>query len=136
MPLATVEPSEIAAVCDAGCVAIDVAADSGAMETVMAEDTLAGVIDIIEGAACDRGVKREVANVVEISSLGVRTFVGVMEDGTARGMTALMCAGNNTLMSVSKIARGGNRVVFNDDGSYIEDKETGEWIWMTQVGRM
>ena len=41
-------------------------------------------------------------------------------------MTAQICAVNKTLMSVSKIASKGNRVIFDDDGSYIEDKETGE----------
>ena len=43
---------------------------------------------------------------------------------------------NNTLMRVSKIAKAGNRVVFDEDGSYIEDKHTNEKIWMQQVGGM
>ena len=51
-------------------------------------------------------------------------------------MTAQVCAVNKTLMSVSKIASKGNRVVFDDAGSYIEDKTTGERTWMTQVGGM
>ena len=59
-----------------------------------------------------------------------------MEDGAARAITAQVCAVNQTLMCVSKIASRGNRVVFDDDGSYIEDKATGERTWMTQVGGM
>ena len=51
-------------------------------------------------------------------------------------MTAQICAVNKTLMSVSKIASKGNRVVCDDDGSYIEDKATGEITWMQQVGGM
>ena len=51
-------------------------------------------------------------------------------------MTAQICAVNKTLMSVSKIAKAGNRVVFDDEGSYIEDKTTGERLWMTEVGGM
>ena len=39
-------------------------------------------------------------------------------------------------MNVSKIARAGNRVIFDSDGSYIEEKETGEKLWMTEVGGM
>ncbi len=39
-------------------------------------------------------------------------------------------------MSVSKVAAQGNRVVFDDDGSYIEDKTSGEITWMEQVGGM
>ena len=63
-----------------------------------------------------------------------RRFVGVTEDGVTRGMTTQICAVNKALMSVSKIARAGNEVVFDDDGSYIEDKPTGDRIWMAQVG--
>ena len=62
--------------------------------------------------------------------------MGVTENGVARGMTAQVCAVNKTLMSVSKIAKAGNRVVFDDEGSYIEDKVTGERLWMTEVGGM
>ena len=51
-------------------------------------------------------------------------------------MIAQICAVNKTLMSVSKIAKAGNRVVFDEDGSYIEDKTTGDRLWMTQVGGM
>ena len=132
----TVEPNGINAVGDEEWTEIEVAVDSGATETVMGEDTLAGVIDITEGAACKRGVQYEVANGVQIPNLGERKFVGFTEEGIARSMTAQVCAVNKTLMSVSKIARGGNRVIFDEDGSYIEDKGTGEQIWMTQEGGM
>ena len=110
--------------------------DSGATETVMAEETLNGVIDITEGAACKRGVTYEVADGTEIPNLGERRFLGYTEDGGAKGMTAQICAVNKTLMSVSKIASKGNRVVFDDDGSYIQDKESGERTWLTQSGGM
>ena len=115
---------------------IDVQVDSGATETVMAESTLQGVIDITEGPAFKRGVTYEVANGAEIPNLGERKFLGCMEDGTARAITAQVCSVNQTLMSVSKIASKGNRVVFDDDGSYIEEKATGSRTWMTQVGGM
>ena len=70
MPLKTIEPHGINAVGEDEWVEIDVAVDSGATETVMSEETLAGVIDITEGSACKRGVKYEVANGVEIPNLG------------------------------------------------------------------
>ena len=41
-----------------------------------------------------------------------------------------------TLMSASKIASKGNRVVFDDDGSYIERKTSGEKSWLKQSGGM
>lgn len=76
------------------------------------------------------------ANCVQIPNLGERKFVGFTEEGIDISMTAQVCAVNKTLMSVSKIARGGNRVIFDEDGSYIEDKGNGEQIWMTQEGGM
>ena len=88
----------------------------------MGEDTLAGVVEITEGAACKRGVKYEVANGVQIPNVGERKLAGVTEEGIVREMTAQVCAVNKTLMGVSKIARAGNRVIFDSDGSYIEDK--------------
>ena len=39
-------------------------------------------------------------------------------------------------MAVSKIASKGNWVVFDDHGSFIEEKTTGERIWMKQVEGM
>ena len=51
-------------------------------------------------------------------------------------MTAHICAVNKTLMSVRKIASKGNRVVFDDAGSFIEDKTTGGKTRMQQVGGM
>ena len=32
------------------------------------------------------------------------------------------------LMAVKRICKAGHRVVFDDDGSYVEDKETGETL--------
>ena len=43
---------------------------------------------------------------------------------------------NKTLMSVSEIAAQGNRVVFEDEGSYVEEKASGDRTWMQQVGGM
>ena len=60
----------INAVADDQWVEIDVVVDRGATETVMAESTLSGVIDITEGAACKRGVTYEVATGEEIPNLG------------------------------------------------------------------
>ena len=51
-------------------------------------------------------------------------------------MTAQVSAVNKALMSVSRIATTYKPVVSGDDGSFIEDKETGERMWMTQAGGM
>ncbi len=59
----TIEPDQINRVTQDGrWEGIELAVDSGATETVMAESTLSAVIDITEGGACKRGVTYEVAN--------------------------------------------------------------------------
>jgi len=134
--LKTIEPAGLNSIAEDEWVEIDVAIDSGATETVMSEETLNGVIDIKESAACKRGIVYEVADGTQIPNLGERQFLGIMEDGSAKGVTAQVCAVNKTLMSVSKIANKGNRIVFDDDGSYIEHKVTGEKSWLTLSGGM
>ena len=135
-PLITVEPEGVNSVDDEEWVKVEVAVDSGATETVMPEATLLGVIDIVEGNASKRGVAYEVADGNKIPNLGERKFLAVSEEGVQRGMTAQVAAINKMLMSVSKVARKGNRVVFDSDGSYIEDKASGERTWMRESGGM
>ena len=117
-------------------VEIEVAVDSGATETVMAEGTLSGIIDISESSACKRGVMYEVADGTQIPNLGERKFLGITEDEKAKGAVAQVCEVNKSLMSVSKIAGKGNRVVFDDEGSFIENKADGEKTWFRQSGGM
>ena len=68
--LQTIEPAGLNAVAEDEWVEIDVAIDSGATEAVMSEDTLNGVIDIKENAACKRGIVYEVADGTQIPNLG------------------------------------------------------------------
>ena len=132
-PLIAKEPHGINAIAEDEWVEIEVAIDSGAIATVMSEKTFSGVIDITDGPAMKRGVTYEVVDGTEIPNLGERKFLGFTEKGGRKGVAAQICAVNKTLMSVSKIASKGNRVVFDDAGSYIEDKKTGEITWMQQV---
>ena len=83
-----------------------------------------------------KGVRCEVANGSQIPNLGERQFLGIPEEGGRRGVVAQICAANKNVMSVSKVAKQGNRIVFDDDGSYIEDKSSGERIWMHKVDGM
>ena len=49
-------------------------------------------------------------------------------EGVKRKLVAQVCDVNKALLSVSRVTNGGNRVVFDSIGSYIEDKNTGEKI--------
>jgi len=132
----TVEPETVKAVVeDGGWEEVEFALDSGATETVMAEDMLSSV-DTKEGPASRRGVEYEIATGELIPNLGEKKFTAVSEEGVTRTITAQVCAVNKALMSVKKVMKAGNRVVFDDDGSYVEDKATGEKIWAKDDGGM
>ena len=107
--------------------------DSGATETVMSEDMLRSIA-LREGMAMKQGVTYEVANGIRIANLGEKRFEGVTEDGGVKNITAQVCSVNKALLSVSKAVKAGNRVVFDDSGSFIENKESGERIWLKQQG--
>ena len=135
MILETVEPEILNALEDPDCEEIELAADSGATETVIGESILKS-IDLVEGVAYKRGVKYEVANGIRIPNLGEKKFTGITENGIAREITAQVCEVNKPLLSVSKIVAAGNRLVFDPNGSCIEDIESGEKVWLKNQGGM
>ena len=45
-------------------------------------------------------------------------------------MKAQVCDVNQCLLSVRKVVAAGNRVVFDDTGSYIESKVDGKRMWL------
>ena len=62
-------------------------------------------------------------------------MVAESEEGTRKTITAQVADVNKGLLSVRKIVAAGNRVVFDSD-SYIEDKQTGERMWLTEAQGM
>ena len=104
---------------------IDMAVDSGATDSVLNEDMLCSV-ETKPGPASRRGVKYEVANGEEIPNLGEKRFAAVSEEGTRRNLIVQVCDVSKALLSVRKMVAAGNRVVFDGDGSYVEDKVTKE----------
>ena len=93
-------------------------------------------VEAKEGAACRRGVMYEVANGIKIPNLGEKKFEAVTEEGITRGITCQVCEVNKPLLSVSKIVKAGNRVVFDSEGSYIEDRRSREKMWLREQGGM
>ena len=53
-----------------------------------------------------------------------------------KSVVAQVCDVNRGLLSVRKITRSGNRVVFDNEGSYIENKTTGEVTRLKDDGGM
>ena len=54
------------------------------------------------------------------------------QDSGGKGITAQVCRVHRPLMSVKKICRNGHRVVFDEEGSYVENKTTGERIKVSE----
>ena len=69
-----------------------------------------------------------------IPNLGEKNFVAVAESGHERKMKAQVCDVNKALLSVKRILQAGNRVVFDDEGSFIEDKSSGERMYLEDRG--
>ena len=79
-----------------------------------------------------RAEKYEVANGETIDNEGEKTFVGYPMglDGLGQGrkVTAQVCKVHQPLLSVKKMCKAGHRIVFDDEGSYVENKVTGARI--------
>ena len=76
------------------------------------------------------------ANGVRIPNQGENKFVGVSNEGISRRLVAQVCDVNKGLLSVSKVTKGGSRVVFDSDGSFIEDKRTKEKMHLSEKNGM
>jgi hypothetical protein len=126
----------VCSISDEEFVQINMMVDSGATETVMTETDLEGVIDITEGVQCKRGQHYQCANGSKIPNLGERKFLGWTEEDGQKGITAQVCSVTQNLLSVSGMTKKGHKVVFDEAGSYIEDKSTGEKSWMHEVNGM
>ena len=132
----TVIPEELKAVRqNGGLELLELAVNSGASETVIGEDLLIGT-PLTEGEASRRGVEYEVARGVRIPNLGEKSFPGYTTEGVSRKVKAQVCDVNKALLSVQKVVAAGNKVVFDERGSYIEDKTTHERMWLQHRGGM
>ena len=123
--LTTIFPEGINSITEDGWEEIEMTVDSGASKTVIGVDMINSV-ELRDGPAKRRGVAYEVANGVRIPNLGEKRFVGTSDEGISRQIVAQVCDVNKPLLSVRKMVNAGNRVIFDRNGSYIEDPITGE----------
>ena len=69
-------------------------------------------------------------------NLGEKGFTGMTNEGSPRDIVAQVVEVSQPLLSVRKCVRAGNRVVFDPDGSYVEDITTGARTWMVDDGNL
>ena len=110
---------------------IELAVDSGAAETVMPHDLVLDH-DIMETHASRSGMCYASATDEPIPNLGELRLPLVTNEGTCRGMRFQAAPVSRPLGSVKRICQSGHRVMFDEDGSYIENKATGEINWLRE----
>ena len=114
---------------------IELAVDSGATESVTPASTPTHV-PTTDNEESRRGVRYEVANGDSIPNEGEKRFKAFTEEGTQKQMVLQVCDVSQSLLSVSKMTKAGNRVVFDSDGSFIMNKTSGDITWLQERGGM
>ena len=107
---------------------LEMMVDSGASVTVINRE----MVKAVEAKGARPNVKYEVADGSFIENMGQKTFSAVTECGVPRKMTAEVTDVSKALLSVAKIVKAGNRVVFAEGDCYIEDNATKQRIPITE----
>ena len=123
--LQTLQPVSLNTISADGYEEIEMAVDSGASETVVNEDMLP-TVSLKESEGSRKGIEYKVANGESIPNLGEKRFKAWSREGVGRNITAQVCSVQQGLPSVKKMVGAGHRVVFDPEGSYIEDVATYE----------
>ena len=110
---------------------ISLAIDSGAAETVIPH-TLVTDYQIIETDKSRSGACYASATGEPIPNLGEQRLLLATEEGSMRAMTFQAAPVAKPLGSVKRICQAGHYVIFDEDGSYIMNKATGELNWLRE----
>ena len=106
--------------------------DSGAAETVLPTDWFTGH-ELKETEESRGGQFYVCAGGKEIPNYGERTLtLSTLDWSSVRNMTFQVTDVTKALGSVSKIVANGNKVVFDESGSFIENKRSRERLWMRE----
>ena len=93
--------------------------DSGAIDTCM-PPTVAGAFPLRESAMSKAKAGYRAANGTPIRNHGEREIRGWTNEWSPFALTAQIADVRTALGSVYHMCRSGNRLIFDDDGSYIE----------------
>jgi hypothetical protein len=110
---------------------LSIAIDSGASETVIPH-TMVKSHPILETEVSKPGMNYASATGEPIPNLGEQKLPLVTCEETLRGMTFQAAPVSRALGSVKRLCSAGHRCVFDEEGSYIENKNTGEINWLRE----
>ena len=102
---------------------LPVSIDSGAIDSCMPKEKC-NQFKVMQSEMSKCGACYSAANGSEIRNYGQRDVEGQTSEGVDATMTFQVADVKGALGSVHRICEAGNRVVFDDDGSYIECKST------------
>ena len=105
--------------------------DSGAAETVIPH-MLVQSHPIHETQASRSGLNYASATGDPIPNLGEQKLPLLTQEGSLRAMTFQAAPVDRALGSVKRMCSSGHQVVFDDEGSYVLNKLTGEVNWMRE----
>jgi len=110
---------------------IAIAVDSGACDNVISPDDVPEQ-KVMESSGSKKGENFYSATGEPIPNLGDIKLPMIMREGTSRGMLMRAAPVSKPLASVKKICQAGHAVIFDEEGSYIINKTTGEMNWMRE----
>ena len=110
---------------------ISLAIDSGAAEIVIPH-TLVTEYPIVETERSRSGACYASATGEPIPNLGEQKLPMAIEEGSMRAMTFQAAPVAKPLGSVKRICQAGHYVIFDEEGSYIMNKVTGELNWLRE----
>ena len=105
--------------------------DSGAAETVIPH-TQVPDHPVRETKALKAGVCYSSATDEPIPNLGEQKIPLVTNEGSLRVMTCQVAPVARPLGSVKRMCQAGHRIVFDEEGSFIQNKTTGELNWLRE----
>ena len=112
---------------------IQVTVDSAAADWVCPPE-VAKHFPIRETKASKSGMKYRAANGTSIANHGERAVKGISGDWNPMGVTIQVAGVKKTLGAVMPTMKAGNRIVFDDEGSYIYNKPTGRYTTVHERG--
>jgi hypothetical protein len=113
---------------------LSMAVDSGACENVIDAVEEVPNYPVQEGKASRMGVKYASATGEEIANLGEVMLPMMTAEGTRRSMKMQAAEVSKPLASVKRICEAGHTVVFDETGSFMFDKATGEVNYFREEG--
>ena len=90
------------------------------------------MVKAVEATNINNDISFKLADGSRTPHMGEKAFAAYTDQGHLRHMVAAVTEVDDALLSVSKVVKAGNRVVFDVNGSYIENTTTGEVTPLTE----